>query len=171
MRVLIVVDMLNDFVDERGALFCGPAARRIIPFVAQKIAEFRQQGQPIIYLRDSHSPDDREFEAFPPHCMRGSWGGEIIPELAPAPGDIIIEKTRFSGFFRTPLEKELERLKAQELHFVGVCTNICVMDTVGDARNRDYPVVVYRDGVADFDQEAHEFALKRMERIYRARVI
>ncbi|WP_456433603.1 cysteine hydrolase family protein [Thermosulfuriphilus sp.] len=171
MRVLIVVDMLNDFVDERGALYCGPPARAIIDFVAQKIAEFRGRKEPIIYLKDAHVPDDREFEAFPPHCLKGSWGGEIIAELTPAPEDIIVEKTRFSGFFRTPLEEILKSLGARELHFVGVCTNICVMDTVGDARNRDYPVVVYRDGVADFDQEAHEFALRRMERIYRAKVV
>jgi nicotinamidase/pyrazinamidase len=54
---------------------------------------------------------------------------------------------------------------------VGVCTNICVMDTVGGLANRDYNITVPRAGVADFDTEFHEFALKRMGKIYGARIV
>ncbi|SFM90426.1 cysteine hydrolase family protein [Thermodesulforhabdus norvegica] len=170
-RVLIVVDMLNDFVHPQGALFCGEGARKIIPKVAGLIGEFRNAGDKVIYLQDAHSEDDLEFRLFPRHAVRGSWGSEIVEELKPGEGEPVIPKTRFSGFFRTDLERILEEIKPFEVWVVGVCTSICVMDTVADLRNRDYEVVVPAECVADFDQEMHECALKRMERIYRVRLI
>jgi nicotinamidase/pyrazinamidase len=59
----------------------------------------------------------------------------------------------------------------EEVFLVGVCTSICVMETVAGLRNRDYPTFVFRKGVADFDQEAHNFALKRMEKILGAMIL
>ena len=82
---LIVIDMLNDFLDPGGSLYAGAQAREIIPFVAQKIAEFRAQGQVVIFVCDAHAPDDPEFGVFPAHAVKGSWGARIIPELPPAP--------------------------------------------------------------------------------------
>ena len=57
-----------------------------------------------------------------------------------------------------------------EIEVVGVCTSICVMDTVGGLANRDYKITVPVKGVADFDPEMHQFSLKRMEKIYGADV-
>ena len=54
---------------------------------------------------------------------------------------------------------------------MGVCTSICVMETVSDLRDRDFDVVVHKDAVADFDPEAHEWALQRMEKILGAKVV
>jgi nicotinamidase-related amidase len=170
-QALIVVDMLNDFVDENGALYCGETARDIIPFIRKRIAAYRSQGQAVIYLRDAHDEDDREFEKFPRHCVAGSWGSEIVEELAPLPGEPVLAKKRYSGFFGTALEKVLSDLQISEVEVVGVCTSICVMDTVGGLANRDYPIVVPAHGVADFDQGFHEFALKRMEQLYGARIL
>ncbi|MBW1980478.1 MAG: cysteine hydrolase [Deltaproteobacteria bacterium] len=170
-KALIVVDMLNDFVDPKGALYCGEPARRIIPFIAKLIDSHRSRGDVVIYLQDTHSEDDKEFEIFPPHSIDGSWGHEIIPELAPRPGDIVVQKRRYSGFFQTPLEDILEDHHITEVVVTGVCTSICVMDTVGGLRNRDYPVKVFRDGVADFDERMHQFSLERMAKIYKAEVL
>jgi nicotinamidase/pyrazinamidase len=170
-KALIVVDMLNDFVDENGALYCGAKARQIIPFVRAQIASCRKQGDLIIYLQDSHSEDDREFEVFPRHSVDGTWGHEVIPELTPEPDDLVVKKRRYSGFFQTPLEEILKGHQIGEVAVTGVCTSICVMDTVGGLRNRDYPVTVYREGVADFDERFHEFSLERMEKIYKANVM
>jgi len=170
-KALIVVDMLNDFVDENGALYCGKTARAIIPFIKSRIEHYRKVGDPIIYLQDSHAKNDREFERFPEHCVAGTWGQEIIPELAPAPGDIVVQKKRYSGFFETELGDLLTRMNIHNIEVVGVCTSICVMDTVGGLVNRDYDVVVPKAGVADFDPEFHEFALKRMGEIYGAKII
>ena len=71
--VLIVVDMLNDFIDEKGALYCGQTARDIVPFVKKRIESYREAKHPVIYLQDAHAKDDLEFAKFPPHCIAGTW--------------------------------------------------------------------------------------------------
>ncbi|MBW1741390.1 MAG: cysteine hydrolase [Deltaproteobacteria bacterium] len=170
-KALIVVDMLNDFVDEKGVLYCGQAARDIIPFIQARLEACRKSGDLVIYLQDSHTEDDKEFEKFPKHAVTGTWGHQIIPELAPQQGDIVIQKRRYSGFFETELSDLLKKHNIQEVEVVGVCTNICVMDTVGGLANRDYNITVPRGGVADFDPEFHAFALKRMDKIYGAKIV
>lgn len=160
---LIVIDMLHDFIHPDGALYCGPASRAIIPHIKSLLEKERARGGLIIYVQDSHAPDDLEFERFPPHCIAGDPGSRIIPELAPLPGEIVIAKQRFSAFFGTELESILQEAHIDEVDLCGVCTSICVMETCSDLRNRDYKVRVHTPAVADFDQEAHEFALKRME--------
>ncbi len=170
MDVLLVVDMLRDFMTKEGALYCGDDAGGIIPFIRKKIDDCRKSGCRVVYVCDSHRPDDKEFRMFAPHCVKGTRGAEIIDELKPEADDIIIEKTRFSAFYGTGLDETLKELAPETVFVAGVCTSICVMDTVGDLRNRDYRVVVYKDGVADFDPQAHEFALKRMADVYGAEV-
>ncbi len=167
---LIVVDMLNDFVDEKGVLYCGQPARDIIPFISSRVEACRKGECLVIYLQDSHAEDDKEFKKFPKHSVTGTWGHEIIPELAPQEDDIVIQKRRYSGFFETKLSDLLDKHNIQDVEVVGVCTNICVMDTVGDLANRDLNVTVPRASVADFDPEFHEFALKRMDKIYGAKI-
>jgi nicotinamidase/pyrazinamidase len=169
-KALIIVDMLNDFIDKNGALYCGDTARSIIPFIQERLEAFRNHGDLVIYLQDSHDKNDKEFERFPSHCVAGSRGSEIIPELTPKPGDNVIPKKRYSGFYGTDLESILESAGVDEAEVVGVCTSICVMDTVGGLANRDYKITVPVKGVADFDQKFHEFALQRMEQLYGARV-
>ena len=167
-RALIIIDMLNDFIDRTGALYCGETAEAIIPVIQAELARARQQGELVVYLQDSHDADDVEFDKFPPHCIAGSWGSRIIAELAPVAGEIVLPKKRYSGFFGTDLDTVLVRSGAKEIMVVGVCTSICVMDTAGGLANRDYKVVVPVGGVADFDQEMHRMALKRMKDIYGA---
>lgn len=169
-KAIIIVDMLNDFIDEKGALYCGAQARAIIPFVRDRLATSRKNGDLIIFLQDSHDENDLEFTKFPKHCVTDTWGSEIIHELAPLPGETIVPKTRYSGFYGTDLEKILEDANIKEVEVIGVCTSICVMDTVGGLANRDYNVSVPVKGVADFDQQMHEFSLKRMKQLYGARV-
>ena len=108
------------------------------------------------------------FEKFPVHCLSDTWGGQIIEELAAEPNEKIISKKRFSGFYGTELEHVLANAGVEEVQVVGVCTSICVMDTVGGLVNRDYKVSVPASEVADFNPEAHEYALKRMKQIYGA---
>ncbi len=170
-KALIIVDMLNDFIDEKGTLYCGKEARSIVPFIQEQLKDFRNHKELVIYLQDSHDENDREFERFPKHCVSGSRGSEIIPELAPLRGEKIIPKKRFSGFYGTDLEKVLESAGVDEVEVVGVCTSVCVMDTVGGLANRDYKISVPIRGVADFDPEFHEFALKRMKQLYGAEVL
>lgn len=168
---LIIVDMLNDFIDPEGALYCGEAAQVIVPHIKKHLEAFRKAGNPVIYLQDAHAPDDKEFAKFPPHCVAGTWGGEIIAALAPLAGEHVLPKTRYSGFYGTSLEQLLSELQPLRVDVAGVCTSICVMDTVGGLVNRDYSVRVLQDEVADFDPRAHAHALERMAKIYGAEII
>ena len=83
---------------------------------------------------------------------------------------MVIAKTRYSGFYGTNLGQVLVQLRPAQVTVVGVCTSICVMDTVGGLVNRDYSAVVPANAVADFDMEAHMFSLKRMEKLYGAHI-
>lgn len=170
-KALLVIDMLNDFLDPGGALYCGEKARRIIPAVRSLVEAFHVEGRRILFARDAHIENDKEFQLFRPHAVRGSWGGRIIDALTLPPGSTVFEKTRFSAFYGTPLDRLLREAAPEEVWVAGVVTSICVMDTVGDLRNRDYTPVVPVDAVADFDPEAHAFALRRMERVYGARLV
>jgi nicotinamidase/pyrazinamidase len=168
--VVLVVDMLRGFCEEGYRLYVGETIRRIIPKIRRLLEEEKAKGSHIIFLCDSHAPDDKEFEMFPPHCVRGTEEAEIIPELRQFAGEVI-PKTRFSCFYGTNLDERLRELKPDKIIVVGVCTDICVMHTVADARNRDYSVEVPADCVATFDQEAHRYALRHMEKILGAKVI
>ncbi len=170
-EALIVIDMLNDFIDPRGVLFCGEGARMLVPFIRKRLDRYRAAGEAVIYLQDAHATDDKEFEKFPPHCIAGTWGSEIIDALKPGAGEHVLAKTRYSGFHVTGLDKVLANVAPARVEVVGVCTSICVMDTVGGLVNRDYRVRVPKAGVADFDDRAHDFALERMEKIYGVRIV
>lgn len=169
-QALIVVDMLNDFIDPDGALYTGPAAREIIPTISGLLETFRKQKETILFLADAHATDDREFESFPPHCVKGTWGSEVIPELTPLSHEPLIPKTRYSGFYNTSLATILTEQKITAATVVGVCTSICVMDTAGGLANRDIAITIPQNGVADFDPEFHRFALKRMVQLYGAQL-
>lgn len=169
-RVLLVIDTLNDFLNPAGALYCGDEARKIIPVIRLLIDEFTAKGEGVIFLRDAHAGNDREFELFPPHAMKGSWGSEIIPELTPGPKGFVVDKTRFSAFFGNELSGLLKDMNPDEVWVTGVLTSICVMDTTGGLRNRDYAPVIPVDAVADIDPVWHEFALERMKKVYGARL-
>ena len=169
-KAILVVDMLRGFLEEGNPLYCGETARRIIPHVQKLLEEEIAQGSTVFYLCDHHAPDDLEFKMFPRHCVEGTSETELIPEIAKYQGEII-PKNRYSGFFRTPLEEKLEGLQPEKLIVCGVCTDICVMHTVADDRNRDYEVEVPANCVASFDQTAHEFALQHMEKILGAKII
>ena len=106
---------------------------------------------------------------FPPHCIAGTPEAEVIPELVGYPGEIIPKK-RYSGFFNTELETKLRKLKPDKLIICGVLTNICVMHTAADARNRDYQVEVPVDCVASPDEKAHQFALEHIDKVLGAKL-
>ncbi len=169
-RVLLVIDLLNDFLDPAGALYCGEEARKIIPVIRSLIDQFTGEGEPVIFLRDAHAQNDKEFELFPPHAIKGSWGSEVIRELAPGENSSIVDKTRFSGLFGNRLADLLSEIKPDEVWVTGVLTSICVMDTTGGLRDRDYSTVIPVDAVADIDPVWHEFALERMKKIYGTRL-
>jgi nicotinamidase/pyrazinamidase len=152
--VTIVVDVLNGFC-KHGKL-ASPRCDAAIPAIRQVIEERQRAGDDLIFLADTHDPNDREFEIFPVHCVRGTAEAEVVPELQPLLKDAsLIRKRRYSGFFETDLEGRLMLARPQQVTVVGVCTDICVLHTVSDLRNRDYRVVVPARAVATFDGPGH----------------
>ena len=162
--------MLRGFLEEGYALYCGAEARKIIPNVQRLLKDMKAEGAAIIYLTDAHEPDDREFQMFPPHCVKGTIEAEIIPELSDFPG-VVVSKKSYNSFYDTNLDDALAEIKPDEVIVAGVCTDICVMYAVADLRNRGYSVTVYADCVASFDQEAHAFALNHIKKVLGAQVI
>lgn len=166
---VLVIDMLRGFLEEGYPLYCGGEARSIIPTVQRLLERELARGSSVFFICDNHDPDDLEFKMFPPHCIAGTPEAEVVPELAEYQGEVISKK-RYSGFFGTTLEEKLSKLGPEKLIVCGVCTNICVLHTVADARNRDYEVEVPVDCVASFDEAAHRFALEHMEKTLGAKL-
>ena len=163
-NVVLVVDMLVGFMEPGHNLFCGEDSREIVPNIQRLIERERAEGSSVIFICDNHDPDDLEFQMFPEHCIRGTSETEIIAELAKYEGDVV-HKKRYSAFYGTDLEQRLKALGPDKIIICGVCTDICVMHTASDARNRDYAVEVPVDCVASFDSDAHQYALDHMKKI------
>ena len=169
-NVVLVVDMVVGFLEPGRNLYSGDGARAIIPNVRRLIEREQAQGARVIFICDTHDPDDLEFQMFPVHCVKGTDECGLVPELRGYEGDIL-PKRRYSAFFETDLEQRLEELKPDKIIVCGVCTDICVMHTTADARNRDYHVEVPTDCVASFNSQAHDYALQHMERILGAKLL
>lgn len=177
-RILIIIDMINDFVKEGGALYFKEG-EAIIPAIKKRIDEYKKNDLTMIFLSDSHLSDDKEFDLFSPHAIRNTDGAEIVKDLfdASSGGDVrSIPKTGFNGFYRTSLTMLLDCIdykaaKKSTLEIVGVCTSICIMDTVGAAVERDWKVEIPTNCVADFDPDNHTGALIRMSDLYGVKLI
>src|SRR5712691_5658092 len=163
--------MIEDFVHEGGALYCGPSMAKVIPVIQRELARARSSGEPVVYVKDEHLSGDAEFQTFPPHAIAGTKGALIVPELAPAAAEVVIPKRRYSGFFGTDLDITLRERGVDTLRLVGDCTNICVLYTAADARNLGYAVEVVKDGVTSFDLEAHTDALRELEKTLGAKIV
>lgn len=174
-NLVIVVDMLKGFYN-MGYL-ANPRMAGIIPNIKKLLEQKTEAGWGVVFLRDWHKPNDREFEVFAPHCVKDTEETEIIDELQPF-AYLVVDKTRYSGFFRTDLEHILFVWceKMGEIIVVGVCTDICVLHTVAGLRDRDYDVAVLEDCVETFDvpghsaEEINKWALHHMKYILGAKI-
>ncbi len=166
----LVVDMLNDFVQDNGALPV-PKAKEIIPAIKRRLEEARKNGWLVIYLADTHAKNDKEFEVWGKHAVKGTWGNMVIDELTPLPDEMVIPKRRFSGFFGTDLDLVLRENNIEKVVVTGVLTNICVMYTASDAYQRGYKVVIPEDSVASVDDEMNRFAIRQMKEVVGAEII
>lgn len=174
---LIVTDMQNEFCSPEGVPARNGAdvssVQGIVPRLQGLLAAARAAGVRVIFLRHTHeadlsnlSPARLSFYAMlyggkisPYHCIRGSWGHEIIAELAPLKGEAVINKDRSSGFIATNLDLLLRSNRIESVVITGMATHACVESTARDAGFFDYYVAVVRDGVADYRRELHEAAL------------
>lgn len=174
---LLIIDMQHDFLDENTPL-AAAGGLGIVPAVVRVAEAARNAGVQVICTQEAHRPgrvdSGREADPgmgmsfypgastampLPEHCVEGSEGIEIIPDLRPRPGDLTIQKRRYSCFLGTELDALLHSLGVETLLVTGVDSNVCVLWTVGEAFQRDYHVRVLEDCVAGSTPEEHEAAL------------
>jgi len=171
-RALLVIDMLEDFV-RPGAPLEVPRTRDILPALRRRISRARRKAELVVYICDAHRKNDPEFTrmGWPPHAVAGTRGAAVVREISPEPGDVVVEKKGYSGFFRTPLQSVLRRHGIRSLSLAGVVTNICILYTAYEAAVRGYEVTVDETVVAGLDDKSHRFALDQMEKVLGAHVI
>ena len=160
-HAIVVIDMLNDFVEEAGALTCHNA-RSIVPKIQEVLNFGRAQGIQIVYIQEAHRQHDADFRVRPVHAVRGTWGSQFIPELQPQEeqGDYVIQKRRHSGFSYTDFDLFLREEKIDTLVLTGVWTNVCVRSTASDALYHGYNIICLSDGTTSQDEEMHVAGLR-----------
>ncbi|RBI68394.1 cysteine hydrolase [Roseovarius sp. TE539] len=147
---LLVVDMVRDFCDPDGAMAL-PGSERLYPIQNAMLTTARAQGAVIGWIADRHRPGsrrEREFVKRVPHCLEGTPGAEIVPQLQREADEFLFVKRRYSAFFGTDLDITLRDNLIDTLVIFGVVTNICVRSTVHDAFFNGYQVVVPHDACA-----------------------
>ena len=174
---LIVVDMQNDFGAEGGMFHRAgiplSGIQAAVAPTARALAAARRAGIRIVYLKMQFEPDlSNAGGAEAPNLIlhrrlgvgdpvqapdgtesrimiRDTWNTDILPELAPQDGDLVVSKHRFSGFFETDLDATLKELGVASLIFTGCTTSICVESTLRDAFCRDYRCLLLEDCTAE----------------------
>ena len=169
---VLVIDMANDFVYPGGTIADagGPdyqrRAQAIIPPLARLLAAARAAGITVIYATDAHTPTDKELRKWPPHSMAGTPQAEIVPGLAPQPGDVVWGKQTYSPFLNPGFEQLLERRGITKLYITGLHTDCCARHTSGDAFQRGLDLVWVTDALQAFTDEAHKAGLGYFESWY-----
>ena len=169
---LVVIDLANDFVYPGGVIANagGPAyqalAQAIIPRLERLIQAARAAGITVVYATDAHTPADTELRKWPPHAMKGTKLAEILPQLAPQPGDVVIEKTTYSPFASSDLDDQLKERGIERLYITGLHTDCCARHTSGDAFQKGYDLVWVTDALAAFTNEAHQTGLEYFKAWY-----
>lgn len=162
--VLIVIDMLNDFLCE------WESARRqkLVQSTNDLVTTMRTLSYPVIWIRQEFEPDLRD--AFPEMrekqihiTIKGTEGCQFAPDLATDPADLVLVKKRYSAFYGTPLEETLARLNADAIILAGINTHACIRTTAIDAYQRDWPVVLALDCIDSYDREHHDISLRYMK--------
>jgi nicotinamidase-related amidase len=178
---LVIIDMQRDFVEPGGF---GESLgndvtrlRAIIPTVAELLAAFRRAGLPVVHTREGHvadlsdCPPSKRLRGAPRLrigddgplgrvLVRGEPGHAIIPELAPAPGELVIDKPGKGAFHATGLQGALKELGVQQLVLCGVTTEVCVQTTMREANDRGYDCLLVEDATESYFPEFKQATLE-----------
>ena len=147
--------------------------RVVVPTLQRLLAFFRAHGLPVLYLVIGSTHPD--FLDMPEHMRKlaratnnrvGAREHEILDELKPRPGELVLRKTTISAFTSTGLESTLRALGADCLVFGGISTNMCVDTTARDAADRGFKCVLVEDGCGAAKQVYHEAALVTFQRLF-----
>ena len=157
---LVIVDMQNDFVKEGGSLFV-PDAEETIPNIQRLLSLARESGMKVVYSQDTHTDGDPEWEIWPEHCRKDTWGHEIIEDLAPRENELVIQKVRYDAFYGTHLDHFLRVWGVDTLIVCGTVASICVHYTAASAALRWYDVIVPKDATSALDPFDLESSLRQ----------
>jgi nicotinamidase/pyrazinamidase len=177
---LVVVDVQNDFADPGGSLYVREG-EAVVPVANDQIAAASSAEAFVVYTQDWHPETTSHFERdgglWPVHCVHDTWGARFHPDLRVA-GEVVRKGTQgedgYSAFsVRDPrsgdtaptiLHGLLAERGVRQIVICGLATDFCVVETVTDARELGYPVVVLRDGVRAVDRKpgAGDRAIQRM---------
>jgi ureidoacrylate peracid hydrolase len=188
---VIVVDMQNAFASKRGMLDLAgrdiSEAPRVIESVKTVVDAARLAGVPLVFLQMGYQPDlsdcggpespnwHKELGIRMMNCQPelkgklvtiGSWDFNIVDELQPQPQDLVIVKTRYSGFARTALDDELRRRGVRYLFFTGIATNVCVESTLRDAFFLDYWPILIADAAMGSQPTMHQATIDNVEAFF-----
>ena len=176
---MIVVDMQNDFVAS-GAAMETPEAREIVPKLAEALRICRDAGIKVIYTAHVHRHDGCDMGLFddlhPPIANRdalvdGTPGVDIYPGEAPALGEHVIKKHRYSGFFGTDLDLILREWSVDTVIISGTTTENCCHATARDAMFRNYRVVFLSDATATYDYPDRGFGAMLAAEVHHATLV
>ena len=177
---LIVIDMQRDFIEPGGfGHTLGndvTRLKRIVPTVGRLIAAFRAARLPIVHTRECHRPDlsdlPRAKHARGKPSLRigdpgpmgriliaGEPGADIVPELAPLPGEVVLDKPGKGAFHATPLSGLLAERGITHLVFAGVTTEVCVQTTMREANDRGFDCLLAEDATESYFPEFKQAAL------------
>ena len=181
---LVIIDMQRDFMEPGGfgetlGNDVSKLGRAVKP-IGVVLAAAREMGMLIIHTREGHLPDlsdapPAKVERGAPSLrigdpgpmgrilIRGEPGHDIIPELYPFPGEIVIDKPGKGAFYDTELGEILKKRGIANLLVCGVTTEVCVNTTVREANDRGYRCVVIADGCASYFPEFHDMGLKMIK--------
>lgn len=197
--VVLVIDMQNDFA-AKGGMFdrlgidVSMIQAAIAP-TARVLESAREQGIKVVYLKmgfrpdlsDAGLPDSPNWRVHSPAhvgeavrapdgtesriLIRDTWNTEIVSELQPQPGDVVVYKHRYSGFYQTDLDNILREMNAKYLVVTGCTTSVCVESTVRDAMFRDYSCLLLADCMAEpvgyeFPRSNHDASLLLIQRMF-----
>jgi nicotinamidase-related amidase len=177
---LIIIDMQRDFVEPGGfgETLGNKVAllQAIIPATARLLAAFRAAGLPVIHTRECHRPDlsdcpPAKRERGKPSLrigdpgpmgrilISGEPGADIIPELYPVEGEIVLDKPGKGAFYATPLGEILAERKIRQLVFAGVTTEVCVQTTMREANDRGFECLLATDATESYFPEFKKAAI------------
>ena len=152
---VIVVDMLEGNYGKRRD--GTREEEKIIVPVRDFLKRARGLSLPVIFACDSFLEEDFIFKGkMAPHALRGTEGTRPLKELAPEEGDIILEKRRFSAFFKTDLDQTLRTLGIETVAVAGINTHFCVLATAFDAFCHDFHTIILEDLSASHKKRIHE---------------
>jgi nicotinamidase/pyrazinamidase len=166
---LIVVDVQNDFADQKGSLYVT-GGEEVIPVANQELERAREAAALMVYSQDWHPESTPHFQknggVWPVHCVGDTWGAEFHPELEVVDGAEFLKKgtggedgysvftvrdPRTGEEASTALERILRESAIGKLVIVGLATDYCVKETALDARKKGFSVTVVREGIRAVD--------------------